>query len=209
MDKEKDEIPYPERYEYMREVVAPYREQIFRCNQQIDKLSLQNTPKPDKPTLHYNPYGSGMSRYQPSVTPAYWEKQKEGHLKDLERALAAYTKDIDLEDQVSIREAVRNDIDRNPFRGKSIAELQKDRNQEKDLSTSQNYSVRLLELAKKQREQEKNSKPSKIEEKQPEAPKPNPIKWELKFEKYLENLKEVSPKEPSASRRKDRDVEKD
>lgn len=208
MDKEKDEIPYPERYEYMRDVVAPYREQIFRCNEQIDKLSIQNTPKPEKPTLHYNPYGSGMSRYQPAVTTAYWEKQKEEHLKELEKVLDVHTKNIDPEDQISVREAVRNDIDRNPFRGKSKEELLKDRNQEKDLSTSQNYSVRLLELAKEKRELGKNSNPSKIEEKQPEAPKPDPIKWELKFEKYLENSKEVSPKEPSASRRKDRDVEK-
>lgn len=158
MKKEKDEIPYPERYEYMRDVVAPYREQIFRCHEQIDKLSLQNAPKPEKPVIHYNPYGSGMSRYQPSVTPAYWEKQKEGHLKDLERALATYTKDIDPEDQVSIREAVRNDIDRNPFRGKSKEELLKHREEVKDLSRSQNYSARLLELSKE-----------KVADKQPTA----------------------------------------
>lgn len=127
----------------------------------------------------------------------------------MEKVLEAHTKDIDPEDQVSIREAVRNDIDRNPFRDKSKEELHKDRNQEKDLSTSQNYSVRLLELSKEKRGQEKSSSASKIEEKQPEAPNPNQDKWELKFEKYLENSKEVSPKEPSANRRKERDVEKD
>lgn len=209
MNKEKDEIPYPERYEYMRDVIAPYREQIFKCNEQIDNLSLQNEPKPEKLALHYNPYGSGMRRYQPSVTTTYWERQKDGHLKDLEKVLNAHTKDIDPEDQVSIREAVRNDIDRNPFRGKSKEDLLKDRNREKDLSTSQNYSVRLLELAKEKREQEKNVTPPKAAEKQLEPPNPNRIKWELKFEKYLENSKEISPKEPSPSRRKDRGIEKD
>lgn len=146
--KEQEEIQYPERYEYMRDVVRPYRDDIWKCNQQIEKISQQSQPVPEKPGLHYNPYGSGAGRYRPSITTSYWEKQKEEHQKELDHVLDVHTKDLDPQDQISVREAVRNDVDRNPFHGQSKEELLKQREEVKDLSRSQNYSARLLELSK-------------------------------------------------------------
>ncbi|MDQ6482162.1 hypothetical protein [Dyadobacter sp. LHD-138] len=203
-DKDKiDEVAYPEGYEYIRDIVKPYRDDIWKLNEQIDKLDQQQlVAQTSQPVLAHNPPGFTQSRFVQGTSREYLENKREEIYQQLDNRTKVEIKELDSQDQKSIKEAVRDDVDRNPFRNMDKEELKELKNENKDLSMSQNYSDMLLKNEKQ--EKEINPVEQKPSVDKPQEPAVQPSASErynrtLSFTKSMENAKDITSKEKEPS----------
>lgn len=159
-EDEKDQlevVKYPEGQEYIRNIVKPYREKIWQLNEQIDKLDQKQQQEPRKQTLTFNPPGYLQTRVPPAYNRDILVGQREDIQKQLDKRVGVETKELEPDGQAAAKEAVRDDVDRNPFAGKSKEELDKIKGESKDLSQSQNYNMTLLKNYRKDLEEKTRS----------------------------------------------------
>ena len=199
-DKNKiDEVEYPEGYEYIRDIVKPYRDDIWNLNEQIDKWDQQQlVAQTSKPVLAYNTPGFTQSRFAQGPNKEYLENKRDEIYQQLDNRTKVEIKELDSQDQKNIKEAIRDDVERNPFRNMDKEELKEFKNENKDLSMSQNYSAMLLKNSKQEREiNPVESKPS-IDKPQEPAVQPSASERynrTLSFTKSMENAKNITSKE--------------
>src|SRR5690606_26923648 len=118
-----------------------YREKIWQLNDQIDKLDQKQAQEPHKHTMTFNPPGYLRSRVPPAYNRDILVGQREDIQQQLDKRVGVEIKELEPDEKAAVREAVRNDVDRNPFAGKSKEELDKIKEERKDLSLSQNYNM--------------------------------------------------------------------
>lgn len=210
---DKDEAEYPEGYEYIRDIVKPYRDDIWKLNEQIEKLDQQEfTAQKNQSVLSFKPPGFTQSRFAQGQNRDYLENKREEIYQQLDNRTKVEIKELDSQDQKSIKEAVRDDVDRNPFRNMDKEELKEFKNENKDLSMSQNYSDMLLKNAKQERE----INPVELK---PSVDKPQELTVQLSaserynrtlsFTKSMENAKDITSKDKEPSPTSTKQASKD
>lgn|GEM_PF-6728942 len=188
-----EEVEYPEGQEYIRDIVKPYRDKIWQLNQQIDKLDQKQVQEPPKYTMTHNPPGYLRTRVPPSYNRDILVNQREDVHQQLDKRVGVEIKELESNEQLAVREAVRDDVDRNPFLGKSKEELEKFKGESKDLSVSQNFNMMLMKNFRKEL-QEKNISHSAETKEQPDQKAEQALSPSTRFNKTLAYTKALENK---------------
>lgn len=208
-DKEQpEEIEYPEHQEYIRDIVTPYREKIWQLNDQIDKLDQKQAQEPHKHTMTFNPPGYLRSRVPPAYNRDILVGQREDIQQQLDKRVGVEIKELEPDEKAAVREAVRNDVDRNPFAGKSKEELDKIKEERKDLSLSQNYNMMQLKNYRDQASKKDDHAKVAPIPKEPSAPPAASERFNgsLTYTQAIKNGKDITERDtPTPKRTVDRD----
>lgn len=207
-DKNPQEVAYPEGQEYIRDIVTPYREKIWQLNEQIDKLDQKQAQEPHKHTMTFNPPGYLRSRVPPAYNRDILIGQREDIQQQLDKRVGVEIKELEPDEKAAVKEAVRDDVDRNPFVGKSKEELDKLKGERKDLSLSQNYN--MMQLKNYRDEVGKNADFDKTdpqpEDRSLQSSASERFNRSLNYTRAVETGKEITEKEaPTLQKTADRD----
>ncbi len=209
--QQSEEVKYPENQEYIRDIVTPYREKIWQLNEQIDKLDQKQAQEPPRHTMTFNPPGYLRTRVPPAYNRDILVGQREEIQQQLDKRVGVEIRELEPDEKAAVKEAVRDDVDRNPFAGKSKEELDKLKGERKDLSLSQNYNMMQLKNYRKEREEkadipktEQEFKPGSGREEQSVRPLASErFSRSLNYTRAVESGREMTEKTPQKSVEKD------
>lgn len=207
-EKNPQEVAYPEGQEYIRDIVTPYREKIWQLNEQIDKLDHKQAQEPQKHTMTFDPPGYLRSRVPPAYNRDILVGQREDIQQQLDKRVGVEIRELEPDEKAAVKDAVRDDVDRNPFAGKSKEELDKLKGESKDLSLSQNYNMMQLknyreDVGKKEDFDKTDTKP---EEASFQSSVSERFNRSLNYTRAVETGKEITAKDtPAPQKSADKD----
>ena len=183
---------FPEGYEYIEDIIGQQIKVIRNVEKQIS--SLPNV-RPAILKFEFNPRGMGKVTQLGNFaeTRNYLERQLASLEKELDKRVAAETRNLDSDDVVKIKEAIVDLRNPNPFEGKTEQEMKYYKPFEKDLNNSQHFTKRLLENSRlklaQSVEDKTNAQPQLIKKSEPDKKtKESPILVSLRYTQMRENL---------------------